>query len=146
MTTRAVLLPDRSPMSPGYRRSTPRSSSRMGGRLAELLDCSSAPSRKACRVVERDASYALVASRCSRGDLRAMNPLPSPAVEDVAIDRLHPDPANPCRIGDDELEALTRSPPRGLATCRCGWWAWSLNRKPPHSAPTPSPWIRDELE
>ncbi len=31
------------------------------------------------------------------------------AVEQVAIDLLRPDPANPRRIGDDELEALTRS-------------------------------------
>jgi len=36
-------------------------------------------------------------------------PLPSLTVEEVPIDRLHPDPANPRRIGDDELEALTRS-------------------------------------
>ena len=34
---------------------------------------------------------------------------PSLVVEDVAIERLQPDPANPRRIGDDELEALTRS-------------------------------------
>lgn len=31
------------------------------------------------------------------------------AVEQVPIDRLRPDPANPRRIGDEELEALTRS-------------------------------------
>ena len=36
-------------------------------------------------------------------------PLPSIAVEDVPIDDLRPDPANPRRISDDELEALTRS-------------------------------------
>jgi DNA modification methylase len=36
-------------------------------------------------------------------------PLPSLAVDDVPIDDLRPDPANPRRIGDDELEALTRS-------------------------------------
>ncbi len=30
-------------------------------------------------------------------------------VEEVAIDQLRPDPANPRRIGDDELDALTRS-------------------------------------
>lgn len=35
--------------------------------------------------------------------------LPSLTVDDVPIDRLHPDPANPRRISDDELEALTRS-------------------------------------
>ena len=36
--------------------------------------------------------------------------LPHPlAVEDVAIDALHPDPGNPRRIADAELEALTRS-------------------------------------
>jgi len=31
------------------------------------------------------------------------------AVEEVALDELRPDPANPRRISDDELEALTRS-------------------------------------
>src|SRR5436190_2705192 len=31
------------------------------------------------------------------------------SVEQVAIDELRPDPANPRRINDDELEALTRS-------------------------------------
>jgi DNA modification methylase len=35
--------------------------------------------------------------------------LPSLAVEDVPIERLQPDPANPRRISEDELEALTRS-------------------------------------
>ncbi len=35
--------------------------------------------------------------------------LPSLTVEEVPIDRLRPDPANPRRITDDELEALTRS-------------------------------------
>ncbi len=35
--------------------------------------------------------------------------LVSLTVEDVAIDRLHPDPANPRRISDDELNALERS-------------------------------------
>ena len=35
--------------------------------------------------------------------------VPSLAVELVAIDPLHPDPANPRRITDDELESLTRS-------------------------------------
>jgi ParB-like chromosome segregation protein Spo0J len=35
--------------------------------------------------------------------------LPSLTVEDVAIDRLRPDPANPRRIGEDELDALERS-------------------------------------
>lgn len=30
-------------------------------------------------------------------------------IEDVAIDDLHPDPANPRRISDDELDTLTRS-------------------------------------
>ena len=30
-------------------------------------------------------------------------------IEQVPIDRLHPDPANPRRIGDDELDALERS-------------------------------------
>ena len=35
--------------------------------------------------------------------------LPSLTVEDVPIDRLRPDPANPPRIGEDELDALERS-------------------------------------
>ena len=35
--------------------------------------------------------------------------LPSPTVEQVAIDLLRPDPANPRRISDDELDALERS-------------------------------------
>ena len=35
--------------------------------------------------------------------------LPSLAVEEVAIDDLRPDPANPRRIGEDELDALERS-------------------------------------
>ncbi|MHB1345444.1 MAG: site-specific DNA-methyltransferase [Thermoleophilia bacterium] len=34
---------------------------------------------------------------------------PALAIEDVPIDDLHPDPANPRRIADAELEALTRS-------------------------------------
>ncbi len=34
---------------------------------------------------------------------------PALTVEDVAIERLRPDPANPRRISEDELEALTRS-------------------------------------
>ncbi|MFV2063515.1 MAG: ParB N-terminal domain-containing protein, partial [Chloroflexota bacterium] len=43
-----------------------------------------------------------------------MNPparpsLPSLAIEQIPIDDLHPDPANPRRIDEDELEALTRS-------------------------------------
>jgi DNA modification methylase len=36
-------------------------------------------------------------------------PLPSLAIEEVAIDSLRPDPANPRRIGTDELDALERS-------------------------------------
>jgi ParB-like chromosome segregation protein Spo0J len=36
-------------------------------------------------------------------------PLPSLAVEEIPIDRLRPDPANPRRIGDAELDALERS-------------------------------------
>ena len=36
-------------------------------------------------------------------------PLPSLMVEQVAIDDLRPDPANPRRISDDELDALERS-------------------------------------
>ena len=35
--------------------------------------------------------------------------LPSLTVVEVPIDDLLPDPANPRRIDDDELEALTRS-------------------------------------
>src|SRR5664280_2985074 len=35
--------------------------------------------------------------------------LPSLTVEQVPIDELRPDPANPRRIGDDELDALERS-------------------------------------
>jgi len=35
--------------------------------------------------------------------------IPSLVVELVPIDRLHPDPANPRRISEDELESLTRS-------------------------------------
>lgn len=38
-----------------------------------------------------------------------LTPVPSLVVEQVDIDLLHPDPANPRRISDDELEALTRS-------------------------------------
>ncbi len=34
---------------------------------------------------------------------------PSLTIEDVDIDRLHPDPTNPRRIGEAELDALTRS-------------------------------------
>jgi DNA modification methylase len=36
-------------------------------------------------------------------------PLPSPTVEQVPIDELHPDPANPRRISEEELDALERS-------------------------------------
>ena len=35
--------------------------------------------------------------------------LPSLTVAEVPIDDLHPDPANPRRIGEDELDALERS-------------------------------------
>jgi len=38
-----------------------------------------------------------------------MTPLPSLTVEQIPIDLLRPDPANPRRIGEDELDALTRS-------------------------------------
>jgi DNA modification methylase len=38
-----------------------------------------------------------------------MTPLPSLTVEEVPIDLLRPDPANPRRIGEEELESLTRS-------------------------------------
>jgi ParB-like chromosome segregation protein Spo0J len=36
-------------------------------------------------------------------------PLPSLTVEDIPIEALHPDPANPRRISEDELDALERS-------------------------------------
>ena len=36
---------------------------------------------------------------------------PTMTVVDVPIDELRPDPANPRRISDAQLEALTRSPP-----------------------------------
>ena len=38
-----------------------------------------------------------------------VTPLTSPTVEEVPIDQLRPDPANPRRISDDELGALERS-------------------------------------
>ena len=38
-----------------------------------------------------------------------VTPLPSPTVEEVPIDQLHPDPANPRRISEEELDALERS-------------------------------------
>src|ERR1035437_6258875 len=41
-------------------------------------------------------------------EVRPMTTMPV-TVEEVAIDLLRPDPANPRRIGDDELDALTRS-------------------------------------
>jgi DNA modification methylase len=41
--------------------------------------------------------------------MTARTPLPSLVVEEVSIDQLRPDPANPRRIGEDELESLTRS-------------------------------------
>src|SRR6476661_7475432 len=34
---------------------------------------------------------------------------PTPTIDLVPSDRLHPDPANPRRISDQELDALTRS-------------------------------------
>jgi DNA modification methylase len=41
--------------------------------------------------------------------MTVQTPLPSLTVEEVPIDLLRPDPTNPRRIGDEELEALTRS-------------------------------------
>jgi len=41
--------------------------------------------------------------------MTSLAPLPSLTVEEVAIDLLRPDPANPRRISDDELDALERS-------------------------------------
>src|SRR5664280_1380866 len=38
-----------------------------------------------------------------------MTPLPFLTIEEVTIDLLRPDPANPRRIGEEELESLTRS-------------------------------------
>jgi DNA modification methylase len=38
-----------------------------------------------------------------------MKPDPTRNIEQVPIDELHPDPANPRRIGDEELDALERS-------------------------------------
>ncbi len=40
---------------------------------------------------------------------RGKHPTPPLVIEHVPIDELHPDPANPRRISDAELEALTRS-------------------------------------
>ena len=39
----------------------------------------------------------------------AMKTPPAMIIEEVAIDDLHPDPANPRRISDAQLEALTGS-------------------------------------
>jgi ParB-like chromosome segregation protein Spo0J len=39
----------------------------------------------------------------------SLTPLPSLSVEEIPLDELRPDPANPRRISEDELEALTRS-------------------------------------
>ena len=41
--------------------------------------------------------------------MTSLTPLPSLTVEEVAIDDLRPDPANPRRISEDELDALERS-------------------------------------
>jgi DNA modification methylase len=41
--------------------------------------------------------------------MTVQTPLPSLSVEEVPIDLLRPDPANPRRIGDEELDALERS-------------------------------------
>lgn len=38
-----------------------------------------------------------------------MTTTPSLVVEEIGLDELHPDPANPRRISDQQLEALTRS-------------------------------------
>jgi ParB-like chromosome segregation protein Spo0J len=35
--------------------------------------------------------------------------LPSLTIQEVPLDQLRPDPANPRRIGEDELDALERS-------------------------------------
>ena len=48
-------------------------------------------------------------SQPGRRNSRRAAALPSPTVEDVPIDRLRPDPANPRRIGESELDSLTRS-------------------------------------
>jgi ParB-like chromosome segregation protein Spo0J len=39
----------------------------------------------------------------------ALRPSPTVTVELVPIDQLHPDPANPRRISEEELYALERS-------------------------------------
>jgi DNA modification methylase len=41
--------------------------------------------------------------------MKVLTPLPSLVVEEVSIDLLRPDPANPRRIGEDELDSLERS-------------------------------------
>ena len=41
--------------------------------------------------------------------MTSSTPLPSLTVEDIPIEALHPDPANPRRISEDELDALERS-------------------------------------
>jgi DNA modification methylase len=41
--------------------------------------------------------------------MTSLSPLPSLTVEDIPIEALHPDPANPRRISEDELDALERS-------------------------------------
>src|SRR5664280_1319972 len=54
-------------------------------------------------------SFRVVSLVC-RGDLvTAPTPLPFLTVEEVPIDLLRPDPANPRRIGQEELDSLERS-------------------------------------
>src|SRR5262245_60934875 len=47
--------------------------------------------------------------RCSARRLQLVAPTTTVVIEDVTIDDLRPDPANPRRIGEDELDALERS-------------------------------------
>jgi ParB-like chromosome segregation protein Spo0J len=44
-----------------------------------------------------------------RTDMAVDTPLPSLTVEEIPIDLLRPDPGNPRRISEEELESLTRS-------------------------------------
>src|SRR5450759_1366154 len=58
-------------------------------------------------VRERRAYRRPIRKECSI--VTSSTPLPSLTVEDIPIEALHPDPANPRRISEDELDALERS-------------------------------------
>ncbi len=52
------------------------------------------------------------AARKGHGGAQRMSVAPSlpvPVIEEIPLDRLRPDPANPRRISEDELDALERS-------------------------------------